>query len=112
MRALQHYADVSDLKRCCVNTHAIEPQALIEWFGTLSREWALECVKELLTVNMRQNLQMVVNICKEYTEQLTAASIISMLEKFKSYEGLFYYLQAYIVTSEAGACTRPRFSST
>jgi hypothetical protein len=45
MRALQHYTDVSDFKRCCVNTHAIEPQALIEWFGTLSREWALECVK-------------------------------------------------------------------
>jgi len=100
MRALQHYSDVSDLKRCCVNTHAIEPQALIEWFGTLSREWALDCVKELLTVNMRQNLQMVVNVCKEYTEQLTAESIIALLENFKTYEGLFLYLGAYITTNE------------
>jgi hypothetical protein len=39
--------------------------------------------EELLTVNMRQNLQIVVNICKEYTEQLTAESIISMLEETK-----------------------------
>ena len=100
MRALQHYTEVSDLKRCCVNTHGIEPQALIEWFGTLSREWALECVNELLTVNMRQNLQIVVNICKEYTEQLTADSIIAMLEKKNCDEGLFYYLGAIVATSE------------
>ena len=53
MRALQHYTEVSDLKRCCVNTHSIDPQALIEWFGTLSAEWALACIKELLVSNPR-----------------------------------------------------------
>ena len=100
MRALQHYVEVSDLKRCCVNTHSIDPAALIEWFGTLSREWALECVKELLISNQRQNLQIVVNVCKEYTEQLTADSIITLLEEHKSAEGLFYYLGSLVATSE------------
>lgn len=38
MRALQHYTDLSDIKRVIVNTHAIEPQALVEYFGTLSGE--------------------------------------------------------------------------
>jgi len=100
MRALQHYTEVSDLKRCCVNTHAIDPQALTEWFGTLSREWALECVRELLVTNQRQNLQIVVNICKEYTEQLTAESIVGLLEENNSAEGLFFYLGALVATSE------------
>lgn len=30
--------DLSDIKRVIVNTHAIEPQALVEYFGTLSGE--------------------------------------------------------------------------
>ncbi|KAK3233841.1 hypothetical protein CYMTET_55889 [Cymbomonas tetramitiformis] len=100
MKALQHYTDISDMKRVVVNTHAIEPQALVEFFGTLSREWALDCLKELLSVNMRQNLQLVVQIAKEYTEQLTAESIIKLLEEFKSYEGLYYYLGSYLAFSE------------
>lgn len=53
MRALQHYTDLKDLKRTIVNTHAIDPQALTEFFGTLSAEWALECLKELLLTNMQ-----------------------------------------------------------
>lgn len=39
--ALQHYTDLSDIKRVIVNTHAIEPQALVEYFGTLSGELPL-----------------------------------------------------------------------
>lgn len=37
-------------------------QALVEFFGTLSREWALECMKDLLVVNLRGNLQIVVQV--------------------------------------------------
>lgn len=84
---LQHYTELPDIKRVIVNTHAIEPQvcylrlqlfspffpsfsalyiayfilqALVEFFGTLSREWALECMKDLLLVNLRGNLQIIV----------------------------------------------------
>ena len=45
MRALQHYTDLVDIKRVIVNTHAIEPQSLVEFFGSLSAEWALDCLK-------------------------------------------------------------------
>lgn len=34
----------------------------MEFFGTLSRDWALECMKELLLVNMRGNLQIIVQV--------------------------------------------------
>ena len=37
-------------------------QALVEFFGTLSREWALECMKDLLLVNLRGNLQIIVQV--------------------------------------------------
>jgi clathrin heavy chain len=82
---MQHYSELPDIKRVIVNTHAIEPQvcsvklrlkffyivlsinnflaqALVEFFGTLSREWALECMKDLLVVNLRGNLQIVVQV--------------------------------------------------
>lgn len=68
MRALEHYTELPDIKRCVVNTHAIEPQALTEYFGTLPAEWALICLKELLTTNIQANLQLVVQISREYTE--------------------------------------------
>ena len=45
MRALQHYSDLPDIKRVIVNTHAIDPQQLVEFFGSLSAEWALDCLR-------------------------------------------------------------------
>ena len=45
MRALQHYTDLVDIKRVIVNTHAIDPQSLVEFFGSLSAEWALDCLQ-------------------------------------------------------------------
>lgn len=39
---------MQDIKRVIVNTHAMDPQQLIEYFGSLSSEWALECLKVIL----------------------------------------------------------------
>lgn len=44
--------------------------------------------------------QIVVNVAKEYTEQLTAEKIIELLEAHKSYHGLYFYLGAHIAFSE------------
>lgn len=100
MRALQHYTELPDIKRVVVNTHAIEPQQFVEYFGTLSPEWALECLKELMLTNARQNLQLVVQVCKEYSDQLGNDNIIKLFEEFKSYEGLFYFIGGIIAFSQ------------
>ncbi|KAJ1437607.1 Tetratricopeptide-like helical domain superfamily [Sesbania bispinosa] len=92
IRALQHYTELPDIKRVIVNTHAIDPQALVEFFGTLSQEWALECMKDLLMVNLRGNLQIIVQAAKEYSEQLGIDACIKLFEQFKSYEGLYFFL--------------------
>ncbi|PKA50598.1 Clathrin heavy chain 1 [Apostasia shenzhenica] len=100
MRALQHYSELPDIKRVIVNTHAIEPQALVEFFGTLSKEWALECMKDLLLVNLRGNLQIIVQVAKEYFEQLGLDACIKLFEQFRSYEGLYFFLGSYLSSSE------------
>ncbi len=56
--------------------------------------------QELLGTNIAANLQLVVQVAKEYTEQLGAGKIIEMLEAHKSYHGLYYYLGGYIAFSE------------
>ncbi|KAJ6670981.1 CLATHRIN HEAVY CHAIN RELATED [Salix viminalis] len=99
----EHFSTIlslPDIKRVIVNTHAIEPQALVEFFGTLSREWALECMKDLLLVNLRGNLQIIVQTAKEYCEQLGVDACIKLFEQFKSYEGLYFFLGSYLSSSE------------
>mmetsp|Transcript_18521 Transcript_18521/g.52003 ORF Transcript_18521/g.52003 Transcript_18521/m.52003 type:complete len:1694 (+) Transcript_18521:108-5189(+) len=100
MRALQHYTDIVDIKRCIVNTHAIDPVTLTEFFGTLSKEWALDCLKEMLVTNPQQNLQLVVNIAKEYTDQLSSAKVMELLEKQNAWPGLYFYLGSRLAMSE------------
>jgi len=56
--------------------------------------------QELLNSNMQQNLQLVVQVAKEYTEQLGADKILGLLESVKSYHGLYYYLGSYLAFSE------------
>ncbi|GFY82126.1 clathrin, heavy chain [Actinidia rufa] len=75
-------------------------QSLVEFFGTLSRGLALECMKDLLLVNLRGNLQIIVQVAKEYCEQLGVDACIKLFEQFKSYEGLYFFLGSYLSSSE------------
>jgi hypothetical protein len=54
----------------------------------------------LLETNTAGNLQLVVQVAKEYTEQLGAGAIMELLESHKSYHGLYYYLGGHIAFSE------------
>lgn len=101
LHALEHYTELTDIKRVIVNTHAIEPQALVEYFGNLSPEWALDCVKELLQSNSQTNLPIVVEVCRSYVEHLTIKKIVKVLEDFKSYQGVFMFLGSQIAFNEA-----------
>ncbi|CDY27997.1 BnaC05g43990D [Brassica napus] len=100
IQSLKHYSELNDIKRVIVNTHAIEPQALVDFLGTLSSDWVMECMKELLIVNPRGNLQIIVQACKEYCEQLGVDACIKLFEQFKSYEGLYFFLGSYVRMSE------------
>jgi clathrin heavy chain len=56
-RALEHYTDLYDIKRAVVHTHLLNPEWLVNYFGSLSVQDSLECLKAMLQTNIRQNLQ-------------------------------------------------------
>ena len=98
-RALAHYTDPADIKRAVVHTHRLrDPNFLINWFGTLAPELAMECLEEMLRANMRQNATIVVNIATKYTEPIGADNMIGLFEKFKCNDGLFFYLGSILAT--------------
>lgn len=76
-------------------------------------------MKDLLLVNLRGNLQIIVQVnyficsfyivykveayliillqtAKEYSEQLGVDKCIKLFEQFKSYEGLYFFLGSYL----------------
>ena len=100
-RALEHYTDLYDIKRAVVHTQLLQSEWLVTFFGTLSVEDSLECLKAMLTSNIRQNLQVCVQIAGKYHEQLTTNALIDLFESFKSFEGLFYFLGSIVNFSQA-----------
>lgn len=99
-RALEHYTDLYDIKRAVVHTHLLKSEWLVGFFGTLSIEDSMECLKTMLQANIRQNLQVVVQIATKYHEQLTTSALIDLFEQFKSFEGLFYFLGSIVNFSQ------------
>mmetsp|Transcript_21954 Transcript_21954/g.32005 ORF Transcript_21954/g.32005 Transcript_21954/m.32005 type:complete len:1722 (-) Transcript_21954:178-5343(-) len=99
-RALENYTDMVDIKRVLQNSQGINPEFVVNYFGSLSQEASLEVIKELLGRNIRQNLQLVVQIATKYSDPLGPEKLIKLFEDFKSFEGLFYYLGAIVNNSQ------------
>ncbi|KAL1921362.1 uncharacterized protein VTP21DRAFT_11078 [Calcarisporiella thermophila] len=100
-RALEHYTDIKDIKRVLVTFgHTITPEWFVNYFGQLSVEQTLECLKEMLSNNLRQNLQICVQVAIKYSEQLGPQNLIELFESFKSFEGLYYYLGSIVNLSQ------------
>ncbi|KAF2237720.1 clathrin heavy chain [Viridothelium virens] len=99
-RALDHYDDPADIKRVIVQTDKISEEWLINYFGKLTVENSLDCMNEMLRVNIRQNLQAVIHIAQKYSDLLGANNIIELLEKYRTAEGLYYYLGGIVNITE------------
>ncbi|KAI8847627.1 armadillo-type protein [Chytridium lagenaria] len=99
-RALEHYTDIYDIKRTIVHTQLLSPEWIVSFFGKLSIDQSLECLKEMLSNNIRQNLQIVVQIATKYSDQIGASHLIALFETFKSNEGLYYFLGAVVNLSQ------------
>lgn len=59
----------------------------MNFFGSLSVEDSLECLRAMLSANIRQNLQICVQVASKYHEQLTTQALTELFESFKSFEG-------------------------
>ncbi|KAG7093825.1 hypothetical protein E1B28_007464 [Marasmius oreades] len=95
-RALEHYEDLADIKRAIVHATTFPVDWLISYFSRLTTEQSMSCLDEMLKVNIRQNLQVVVQIATKYSEILGPLKLIEMFERFKTFEGLYYYLGSIV----------------
>jgi len=102
-RALEHYDDPESVKRVIVNIVA-NPTFSQDWlntfFGKLSLDQSFDCLDAMLKTNIRQNLGAVVQIATKYSDLLGATRLIDLFEKYKTAEGLFYYLGSIVNLSE------------
>lgn len=99
-RALELSEDPANIKRLVVQTDKLSEEWILNYFGKLSVEQSLDCLNEMLRVNMRQTLQVVIRISQKYSELLGPQNIIELLEKYKTSEGLYYYLGGIVNVSE------------
>ena len=99
-RALEHYTNIEDIKRIMAFAQAINPEFLVNFFGTMTADNCLECLNVLMTQNVKMNLQIVVQVATKYSEQLTPEELIALFEKYRSYDGLYYYLGAVLNFSD------------
>ncbi|XP_037543646.1 clathrin heavy chain 1-like [Nematolebias whitei] len=60
----------------------------------------MECLRAMLSANIRQNLQICVQVASKYHEQLTTQALTEIFESFKSFEGLFYFLGSIVNFSQ------------
>ncbi|CAN6674591.1 clathrin heavy chain [Trichomonascus vanleenenianus] len=101
-RALEHYDDLKDIKRVIVHTEALNPEWLVEYFGKLTIEQTIEALREMLKVNIRQNLQTVIQVAIKFSNLIDPLNFIKLFEEFKTWEGLYYYLQSIVnLTTDA-----------
>ena len=88
MRALQHYTDLSDIKRVIVNTHAIDPQQLVEFFGSLSAEWALDCLK-VKTLRLQFVLRFFPSSSRNWLQPPDRLSYLGAESTLEGHKGVF-----------------------
>lgn len=61
-----YWFSIYDIKRTVVHTSQFNPEWLVQYFGRLSVSDSLECLRAMLQANLRQNLQIVVQIASKY----------------------------------------------
>lgn len=99
-RALENSDDPVAIKRNIVRTDKLNSEWLIAYFGRMSLEQSLDCLNEMLKANIRQNLQAAVQIATKYSDLLGPTRLIELFEKYRTAEGLYYYLGSVVNLSE------------
>lgn len=100
-RALEHYDDLKDIKRVIVHTNVLPADWLVSYFGQLNVQQSVACLKELMSKNMQQNMQIIVQVATKYLDLIGATTLIKLFEEYKCNEGLYYFLSSIVnVTQE------------
>lgn len=100
-RALELYDNIKDIKRVIVHANELPADWLVSYFGNLKVDQSVSCLREMLSNNLAQNLQVAIQIATRYSELIGPVTLIKVFEDYKSTEGLYYYLSSIVnVTQE------------
>lgn len=98
--ALEHYENLEDIKRVLqigIGTNSIKPEFLLKFFGDLTPEDALLCLRDLLQYQQNNaNLQLVVEVAKRYVDLFTPSKLIALFEEFNCWSGLYLFLGSMV----------------
>ncbi|ODV95313.1 hypothetical protein PACTADRAFT_50053 [Pachysolen tannophilus NRRL Y-2460] len=95
-RALEHYEDIKDIKRVIIHTNVLPTDWLVSYFGKLNVEQSVSCLREMLSKNMAQNLQVVIQVATRYSDLIGPLTLIKIFEDYKCVEGEYYYLASIV----------------
>lgn len=98
-RAAEHYTDINDIKRVFKNSHQMQPEFVVEYFGKLNPEQSIALLKDMLSRGPA-NVQVCVEVAKKYNDELGAKELVQVFEQNKAIEGLYFYLGAIVNFSE------------
>lgn len=99
-RALENTDDPNMIKRIIVKTDKLNGDWLVDYFGRLGLDQAFDYLNEMLKVNIRQNLQAVIQVATKFSDLLGPPRIVDLLEKHRTAEGLYHYLGSIVNLSE------------
>jgi len=103
-RALEHYTELSDFKRILSTySHALKPEFLLEFFGRMTNEDCLECLRDQLKYSVQKNIRLVVEVAKKWNDTLGSEALIELFEEFDSphtLNGLYFYLGSFVNSTE------------
>lgn len=102
-KALELYEDPAAIKRVLISIAGapnFNAEWLVSYFGRLSVDQSVDCLDAMMKHNIRQNLQSVVQIATKYADLLGPQRLIDLFEKYKTAEGLFYFLGSIVNVSE------------
>lgn len=95
-RALEHYDDLKDIKRVIIHTNVLPNDWLVSYFGQLNVQQSMACLNELMSNNLQQNLQVVIQVATKYSDLLGPLNLIKLFESYKCNEGKYYYLSSIV----------------
>lgn len=95
-RALEFYDDLKDIKRVVVHTNVLPQDWLVSYFGQLNVQQSMACLNELMSNNLLQNLQIVIQVATKYSDLLGPLNLIKLFEQYKCTEGKYYYLSSIV----------------
>ena len=102
-RALEHYSEPSDIKRCMLHSHTMTPEFLVSFIGSLvsrgSTDAVIEILTDMLRYNRQQNMQVVVQCAIKFHDQVTVEKLSKLFDDFQCYDGLFFFLGGILAST-------------